>query len=133
MVAGTVAYVMVGVFHSAPSDMRPLTVVELFTSWGCSSCPPANANLLKLRKRDDVLALSFSVTYWDYLGWKDIFRKQEFADTQIAYEAPLHQSWPFTPQMFINGTTTVVGNNLVKLAQLLSTVSHLTGPSITLG
>lgn len=60
MVAATVAYVMVGVFHSAPSDMRPFTVVELFTSWGCSSCPPANANLLKLRKRDDVLALSFS-------------------------------------------------------------------------
>ncbi|TIW31448.1 MAG: DUF1223 domain-containing protein, partial [Mesorhizobium sp.] len=52
---------------------QPLTVVELFTSQGCSSCPPANANLIKVKDRPGVLALSFNVTYWDYLGWKDIF------------------------------------------------------------
>jgi len=132
MITGTAICVMVGVSHGASSGNHALTVVELFTSQGCSSCPPANANLIKLSKRDDVLALSFEVTYWDYLGWKDIFGKQEFTDRQISYEVPLHQSGPFTPQMVINGTKTVVGNDLAELTQLLPTVSHLGGPSITL-
>ncbi|KAA1177275.1 DUF1223 domain-containing protein [Rhizobium tropici] len=133
VVTGTVMCVTAGASHGAPSDNRPLTVVELFTSQGCSSCPPANANLINLSKRDAVLTLSFAVTYWDYLGWKDTFGKQEFSDRQIAYEAPLHQSGPFTPQMVVNGTKTVVGNNLSELTALLSTVSHLKGPAITLG
>lgn len=58
---------------AAAQPARPLTVVELFTSQGCSSCPPANANLARLADRPDVLALSFGVTYWDQLGWKDTF------------------------------------------------------------
>src|SRR6476659_2571372 len=77
---------------------KPLTVVELFTSQGCSSCPPANANLIELSKRPDVLALSFAVTYWDYLGWKDIFGKPEFTERQTVYEPALGESGPFTPQ-----------------------------------
>src|SRR5690242_9974316 len=60
-----------------PRDGQP-TVVELFTSQGCSSCPPANANLAVLSERPGVLALSFGVTYWDQLGWKDTFAKPEF-------------------------------------------------------
>jgi hypothetical protein len=118
--------------HAVSSENRSPIVVELFTSQGCSSCPPANANLIKLSKRDDVLALSFAVTYWDYLGWKDIFDKQEFTDRQVAYEAPLHQSGPYTPQMVVNGTRTVVGNGLSEVAKLLATVSPLMGPSIAL-
>jgi hypothetical protein len=89
-------------------------VVELFTSQGCSSCPPANANLIKLSKRDDVLALSFAVTYWDYLGWKDSFGKREFTDRQAVYEPALGQSGSYTPQMVVNGRTTTVGNNLAE-------------------
>ncbi|AYG65489.1 DUF1223 domain-containing protein [Rhizobium sp. CCGE531] len=132
LITGAAVCVMASVSYGASSDSRSLTVVELFTSQGCSSCPPANANLIKLSKRDDVLTLSFAVTYWDYLGWKDIFDKQEFTDRQVAYEAPLHQSGPYTPQMVVNGTRTVVGNNLADVTQLLATVSRLKGPSIAL-
>jgi len=70
---------------------RPI-VVELFTSQGCSSCPPANANLIELSRRPDVLALSFAVTYWDRLGWKDIFGKPEFTARQYDYEPALGES-----------------------------------------
>ena len=72
---------ILGLAGAAEAAKRPI-VVELFTSQGCSSCPPANANLIELSKRPDVLALSFSVTYWDYLGWKDIFGKPEFTERQ---------------------------------------------------
>src|SRR4051812_13355918 len=85
---------------------RQLTVVELFTSQGCSSCPPANANLIKISNRKNVLALSFSVTYWDYLGWKDTSGKPEFTERQIAYEPALRQPGPNTPQMVFNGSAT---------------------------
>ncbi|RVB70336.1 DUF1223 domain-containing protein, partial [Mesorhizobium sp. M7A.F.Ca.CA.004.06.1.1] len=68
---------------------QPLSVVELFTSQGCSSCPPANANLIRVKDQPSVLALSFNVTYWDYLGWKDIFGKQEFTRRQVNYEPAL--------------------------------------------
>lgn len=132
LITGAAVCVTASVSYGASSDRRSPTVVELFTSQGCSSCPPANANLIKLSKRDDVLALSFAVTYWDYLGWKDIFDKQEFTDRQVAYEAPLRQSGPYTPQMVVNGTRTVVGNDLSEVTQLLATVSPLKGLSIAL-
>ena len=111
----------------------PPVVVELFTSQGCSSCPPANANLIELSKRPDVLALSFAVTYWDYLGWKDIFDKPEYTDRQVTYEKPLNQQGPYTPQMVINGTATLVGNRLAEVQNLLDKTAPLTGPAITLG
>jgi len=89
----------------AATDRQPI-VVELFTSQGCSSCPPANTNLIAISNRKDVLALSFSVTYWDYLGWKDTYGKPEFTERQAAYEPPLRQASPYTPQMVFNGATT---------------------------
>ena len=66
---------------------RPLTVVELFTSQGCSSCPPADAFLGELAKRDDILALSVHVDYWDYIGWKDPFASPENTKRQRDYAA----------------------------------------------
>jgi len=107
-------------------------VVELFTSQGCSSCPPANANLIELSKRPDVLPLSFAVTYWDYLGWKDTFDKPEYTDRQAAYERPLGQQGPYTPQMVINGTSTAVGNNLAEVEQLIGRADPLSGPTVAL-
>jgi hypothetical protein len=107
-------------------------VVELFTSQGCSSCPPANANLIKLSQRPDVLPLSFAVTYWDYLGWKDTFDRPEYTDRQVAYEPPLHQQGPYTPQMVINGATTAVGNDLGEVEQLVDSAKPLSGPELTL-
>ena len=115
---------------AAAADASPV-VVELFTSQGCSSCPPANANLIKLSNRSDVLALSFSVTYWDYLGWKDTYGKPEFTQRQVNYEPPLHQAGPYTPQMVVNGSATAVGNNLQEIQELISETPPLSGPVLT--
>lgn len=109
---------------------RQLTVVELFTSQGCSSCPPANANLIKISNRKNVLALSFSVTYWDYLGWKDTYGKPEFTERQVTYEPALRQPGPYTPQMVFNGTATAVGNSLPEVESLLAETPSLKGPAL---
>ena len=106
-------------------------VVELFTSQGCSSCPPANANLAAIANRPDVLALSFGVTYWDYLGWKDTFAKPEFTARQVGYERGLGHSGPFTPQIVVNGSSDTVGNELGEVQRLVST-ARLDGPQINL-
>lgn len=115
---------------AAPAGASP-TVVELFTSQGCSSCPPANANLIRLSNQTGVLALSFSVTYWDYLGWKDTYGKPEFTQRQVHYEPTLHQEGPYTPQMVVNGSATAVGNNMREIQELISETPPLKGPILT--
>ena len=110
---------------------RPV-VVELFTSQGCSSCPPADANLITLMNRPDVLALSFAVTYWDRLGWKDIFGKQEFTERQSVYEPALGQPGPFTPQIVVGGRATTVGNSLSDVEALIGRTEAGGGPDVEL-
>jgi hypothetical protein len=109
----TVALSVLG-FAFAPlanaATVQNPAVVELFTSQGCSSCPPADANLVQIAKRPDVLALSFHVTYWDRLGWKDTFDQEAFTQRQSDYELPLHESGPFTPQIVVDGRMDAVGN-----------------------
>lgn len=100
-------------------------VVEIFTSQGCSSCPPADANINALAARPDVLALSFHVTYWDSLGWKDTFDQAAFTDRQSAYEAPLGESGPFTPQVIIDGRKDVVGNVRSDIEKLIAQSSRM--------
>ena len=117
---------------AAPQNQH-LTVVELFTSQGCSSCPPADANLIALSRRPDVLALSFSVTYWDHLGWRDTFGKPEFTKRQYAYEPQLGERGPFTPQMVVNGRISRVGFNLAEIERAISVAPPFSGPDITLG
>ena len=114
------------------SASKTPVVVELFTSQGCSSCPPANANLIKLSGREDVLALSFAVTYWDRLGWKDSFGQEVFTDRQRIYEPALGQRGPFTPQIVVNGATTAVGNDLTEVEQLIDAAKPLGGPMLSL-
>ncbi|ESY27153.1 DUF1223 domain-containing protein [Mesorhizobium sp. M0761] len=111
---------------------QPLTVVELFTSQGCSSCPPANANLIKVKDEPGVLALSFNVTYWDYLGWKDIFGREEFTQRQVRYEPSLGRSGPFTPQVVVNGGADAVGAAPGEIEQLISASGHTNGPTLSL-
>ncbi|MEN3177307.1 DUF1223 domain-containing protein [Gluconobacter sp. OJA] len=79
------------------------TVVELFQSQGCSSCPPANANLLALSDRPDLLTLSWEVTYWDDLGWKDTFSAPAFTARQWDYAHAFHRREVFTPEIVVNG------------------------------
>lgn len=76
-----------------------LTVIELFQSQGCSSCPPANDNLLKLVGRQDMLILTYDVTYWDHLGWRDTFGNAAFEGRQRDYAKALGYSNIFTPQI----------------------------------
>lgn len=98
---------------------RQVTVVELFTSQGCSSVPQANRNLAALASRPDLLPLSFSVTYWDYLGWKDTFGSEEFTKRQRSYEAGLGHDAPFTPQIVVNGSADTVGRRMDEVESLL--------------
>lgn len=79
--------------------MHPVTVIELFQSQGCSSCPPANHHVLKLVDDPNVLVLTYDVTYWDYLGWKDTFGNREFDRRQRAYAQTLGLKNVFTPQV----------------------------------
>lgn len=111
---------------------QPLTVVELFTSQGCSSCPPANANLAKLAGRPDILALSFGVTYWDSLGWKDTFASKAYTDRQWDYARGLRHANVATPQVVINGRADVVGNSLAEVEKTARSTPGPAGPGLTL-
>ena len=107
------------------------TVVELFQSQGCSSCPPAIRNVNAIADRPDILALTFAVTYWDHLGWKDTFAKPEFTSRQYDYSHGLHHDGVYTPQVVINGRTDVVG---ADRSDLLSAIGHgapTQGPEIS--
>jgi hypothetical protein len=97
------------------ADAAHPTVVELFQSQGCSSCPPANANVMALAGRPDILALSWQVTYWDDLGWKDTFGRPEFTARQWDYAHALHRAQVATPQVVVNGRADVVGSRRGEL------------------
>ena len=109
---------------------RDLTVVELFTSQGCSSCPPANANLTRLAGRPDVLALSFGVTYWDQLGWTDTFGSPVYTARQRAYQQGLGNDNVWTPQVVVDGRADVVGQDLRQIQGLIARHRPFTGPTV---
>ncbi len=112
------------------TSARPV-VVELFTSQGCSSCPPAQDVLNKLADRPDVLALSFGVVYWDYLGWKDTFGSQAFTQRQYDYAKGLHHAGVFTPQMVIDGLKDTTGQSAGQVEPLIAAAkAHAGGPAV---
>lgn len=90
---------------------RPLGVVELFTSQGCNSCPPADRVLGELAQDDDVIALAYHVDYWDYLGWRDTLGSAENTERQRDYGRSFGSGSVYTPQAVINGRTHVNGAN----------------------
>lgn len=89
--------------------VRPPVVVELFTAQGCSSCGKANATVSELAERPDVLALTFAVDYWDYLGWPDTFARPEFTERQRAYARKLALREVYTPQVVVDGRVQASG------------------------
>lgn len=98
----------------AHADM-PVVLVELFTSQGCSSCPPADLNLARLAERTDVLALSLHVDYWDYLGWRDTFGQQAHTKRQMVYRDLMGARVIYTPQVIVHGAQDVPGHRVKAL------------------
>jgi len=102
-----------------PPAVQP-GVVELFTSQGCSSCPPADANLAEFAQRDDIIALAYHVDYWDYLGWRDTLASPENTQRQHDYAAALGQRSVYTPQAVINGVTHRNGADKAAIEHMLA-------------
>src|SRR6195256_4460898 len=98
---------------------RPF-VVELFTSRGCSDCPAADRLVTELSRRKDVIALSLPITYWDMLGWKDTYATDANTQRQKSYARAMNRSGIYTPQMIIDGTLDVVGNQRDRVLAALT-------------
>ena len=96
-----------------------IDVIELFTSQGCSSCPPADAVIAEMADRDDVLTLSFNVDYWDYLGWKDTLANPQNTARQKAYAHFRGDRAVYTPQAIVNGMMHAVGSDRMSLKNAL--------------
>jgi hypothetical protein len=108
-------------FLSLKANAAPAPVlVELFTSQGCSSCPPADRIAGQLAGRDDVIVVSMNVDYWDYIGWKDTLAKPEFTKRQTDYASARGDGQVYTPQMVINGAAHVVGSNASAVDKAVS-------------
>ncbi len=103
------------------ANQKSYAVIELFTSQGCSSCPPADRLLGKYADKENVIALSFHVDYWNRLGWKDPFSNPDFSKRQEAYASRFGASGVYTPQAIINGQQEMVGSDEYKIASAVKT------------
>jgi hypothetical protein len=122
-------------FVAAPgraAESRAPVVVELFTSQGCSSCPPADAFLGELAQRKDVIALAYHVDYWDYIGWKDRYASPAWTDRQKAYAGALELRTLYTPQMVIDGRVDAVGSDRSNVSYLIDRAAALPKLELTL-
>lgn len=122
-IAGAAAlFAFVGQVGAAESEVGSgrKRVIELFTSQGCSSCPPADALLESYKARSDVIALSFPVDYWDRLGWKDTFGSRENSDRQRAYARGRGDGEVYTPQVVVDGRAHTIGSVRSSIDGVLS-------------
>lgn len=113
---------------AAPS--RAPLVAELFTAQGCSACPQADAVFRDVTRRRGVVALTFPVDIWDYLGWADTGARPEFTDRQRAYVARLKLHEIYTPELVVNGRREGVGFDRDKVAALIASTPRLRGPRV---
>ncbi len=118
------AFALLVLASAAFASDRP-TVVELYTSQGCHSCPPADAYLGELAKRDDILALSFHVDYWDYIGWKDVYALPANTPRQRAYAKHLGMRYVYTPQMVVQGMAHATGSDRHSVSGLIEDLEGL--------
>lgn len=115
-------------FATPVQSLADPIVVELFTSQGCSSCPPADAILSEIAEREDVIALSMHVDYWDYIGWKDSLGAPEYTKRQKAYAHRAQRSSIYTPQMIIAGQTDVVGSDAMAVMDAMMAQKGVPSP-----
>jgi hypothetical protein len=106
---------------------EPPVLLELFTSQGCSSCPPADRLLGKLAEREDVLALGFHVTYWNYIGWTDSFASEATTARQYAYAKSFGRPGVYTPQMVIAGASHEVGSDAGAIERAIAAARRRAG------
>ncbi len=116
-----------GSIAAAPALADGPVVVELFTSQGCASCPPADELLAELATRDDVIALALHVDYWDYIGWADTFADPAFTERQHHYAHTAGSTVVYTPQMVIGGVDHVVGTRPMEVADQIA--AHRAAPN----
>ncbi|MFS8147214.1 DUF1223 domain-containing protein [Rhizobium sp. BR 249] len=114
-------FVLAGSLHA--EDGTPKGVVELFTSQGCSSCPPADAAFRKLVNQGDVIALAYHVDYWNYLGWADTLSSKENTERQYGYARTMGRSNVYTPQAVVNGRSHLAGSDLNGINSKIETDS----------
>src|SRR5947209_11195860 len=121
--------VVLGAFILRPAPLPPAqrkaVVVELFTSEGCSSCPPADELLGRMRQHSsmngaEIIPLGFHVDYWDHQGWRDRFSSHAYTERQEHYASRFQLEGPYTPQMVVDGTTEFVGNNSSRAQQVIA-------------
>ena len=110
-----------------PAVAKPLGVVELFTSQGCNSCPPADAALGRFVQQGNLVVLAYHVDYWDYLGWKDTLGSRANTERQYAYAKAFGSSQVYTPQAVINGSVHVIGSDLAGIENAIGTTSKEAG------
>src|SRR5258705_3399572 len=110
-----------------PAHADPRAVVELFTSQGCSSCPPADRIIGELAKDPDVIALSLPIDYWDYLGWKDTLADSRFSARQKAYSHVRGDRDVYTPQVIVNGSKHVIGSDRARIESAISGTEQADG------
>jgi hypothetical protein len=103
----------------ARAEERPPIVVELFTSQGCNSCPPADAYLGELARRPGILAFAFHVDYWNYIGWTDPFGRPWSSTRQRGYQKSLNERFVYTPQIVVNGAAQGIGSERDTIEGLL--------------
>jgi hypothetical protein len=111
--------IAVGLAGAAPSGERKV-VVELFTSQGCASCPPADEILSYLSDKDHVIALALHVDYWDYIGWEDTFARPEHTARQKAYARAAGKRMIYTPQMIVGGRDRVAGARAMAVSETVA-------------
>jgi hypothetical protein len=110
----------VAAFATTPADAEPRAVIELFTSQGCSSCPPADRLLGELAHDSSLIAMSLPIDYWDYIGWKDTLAKPRHTIRQRFYARTRGDGDVFTPQVVINGVTHAVGNDKAAIEHAIA-------------
>jgi hypothetical protein len=110
-----------------PALAEPRAVVELFTSQGCSSCPPADKIIGELAKDPSVIALSMPIDYWDYLGWKDTLADARFSARQKAYSLMRGDRDVYTPQVVVNGSAHVIGSDRAEIDRAIGSTRKTEG------